>query len=98
MNEMTLLVFVLMPSLIIFSFILFVAKQYKRCPSNKILVIYGRIGADRAAKCIHGGGTFVIPLIQDYSFLSLDPITIEIELTGALSKKISESMSLQLLL
>ncbi|MCM2278994.1 MAG: SPFH domain-containing protein [Oligoflexia bacterium] len=87
MFEMTLLATVLVPSLIIFFFILFVAKQYKRCPSNKILVIYGRVGSDRAAKCIHGGGTFVIPLIQDYAFLSLEPITIEIELTGALSKK-----------
>ncbi len=30
---------------------------------------------------------FVIPLFQDYQYMSLEPVTIEIELTGALSKK-----------
>lgn len=66
-------------------FTAFVAKQYKRCPSNRILVIYGRVGADKAARCIHGGGTFIIPLIQDYAYLSLEPIVIDIPLEGALS-------------
>lgn len=64
----------------------FFIKQYRRCPSNRILVIYGKVTGDRAAKCIHGGGTFVIPLIQDYGYLSLDPITKEIDLKGALAK------------
>jgi flotillin len=45
------------------------------------------VGAKKAAKCLHGGGVLVIPLIQDYAYLSLDPITIEIDLAGALSKK-----------
>src|SRR5690606_28340183 len=67
--------------------LLVLVKQYKRCPSNRILVIYGRIGGHQSSKCVHGGGTFVVPLIQDYAFLSLDPITIDIELSGALSKK-----------
>lgn len=61
--------------------------QYKRCPSNRILVIYGKVGGGRSAKCIHGGGAFVIPVIQDYQFLSLQPMPIEINLTGALSKQ-----------
>jgi flotillin len=65
----------------------FIARRYKRCPSNRILVVYGRGTGDRAAKCLHGGGTFVWPLVQDYAFLSLEPMAIEIELTGALSKK-----------
>jgi flotillin len=62
-------------------------KQYKRCPSNKILVIFGKVGSGKSAKCIHGGGTFVIPLIQDALFMSLQPMPIEINLTGALSKQ-----------
>ncbi|MDT8368676.1 MAG: SPFH domain-containing protein [Longimicrobiales bacterium] len=65
--------------------LLFVVRQYKRCPSNRILVIYGKVGADRAAKCIHGGGKFVIPLIQEHAYLNLDPLVIEIPLEGALS-------------
>jgi flotillin len=72
-------------SLLLLFFIIFVIKQYKRCPSNRVLVVYGRVGVDKAAKCLHGGGTFVIPLIQDYAFLSLEPMVIDIPLTGALS-------------
>jgi flotillin len=71
--------------LLLLFFAIFVAKQYKRCPSNRILVIYGRVGTNKAAKCLHGGGTFVIPLIQDYSYLALEPIVIDIPLEGALS-------------
>lgn len=62
-----------------------VIKQYKRCPSNRILVIYGRVGTNKAARCLHGGGAFVVPLIQDYAYLSLEPMVIDIPLEGALS-------------
>ncbi|MCC6671025.1 MAG: flotillin family protein [Planctomycetes bacterium] len=71
--------------LILFSFVMLLARRYKRCPSNKILVIFGKTRAGLSAKCVHGGGTFVWPLIQDYDWLSLDPIQIEIPLKGALS-------------
>lgn len=73
--------------LIVVSILLFVVRQYKRCPSNRILVVYGKVGDKQAARCIHGGGVFVLPLFQDYQFMSLEPLSIEIELTGALSKK-----------
>ena len=66
-------------------FALLVARQYKRCPSNRILVIYGRVGKDKSNKCHHGGGAFVLPMLQDYSYLSLEPIVIDIPLEGALS-------------
>jgi flotillin len=70
---------------ILFVTIIFIANRYKRCPSDRILVIYGSVGKDRSSHCIHGGGTFVWPLIQDYAFLRLTPMTISIPLTGALS-------------
>ena len=66
------------------STLIFFASRYKRCPSDAILVVYGKVG-DMTAKCIHGGGTLVWPLIQDCSFLSLTPMTISIPLQGALS-------------
>ena len=66
-------------------FFVFLVKQYKRCPSNRILVIYGKVGSNQAALCLHGGGKFVLPLIQDYAFLTLEPMVIEIPLEGALS-------------
>ena len=71
--------------LILFGFVMVLAKRYKRCPSNRILVIFGRIKEGQSAKCLHGGGAFVWPLIQDFDFLYLDPMQIEIPLKGALS-------------
>lgn len=60
--------------------------RYKRCPSDKILVIYGRTGGT-SAKCVHGGGAFIWPVIQDYAFLDLKPLSIEANLTNALSRQ-----------
>jgi flotillin len=68
-----------------FSFLVMLVQRYKRCPSNRVLVIFGKTGGGNAARCIHGGGRFVLPLIQDYDFLNLEPIQIEIPLKGALS-------------
>ena len=66
--------------------LVFLANQYKRCPSNKIIVVYGKTSGNSTAKCVHGGGTFIIPLIQDYGVLSLEPLATDIDLKGALSK------------
>jgi flotillin len=71
--------------LIFIFFIAFVASRYKRCPSNRILVKYGRVAGAKAANCYHGGGAFIWPLIQDYAYLSLEPLVIDIPLEGALS-------------
>ena len=71
--------------LILFTSALFFASRYKRCPSDMILVIYGRVGTGQSARCIHGGGALVLPLVQDYAFLRLTPMTIAIPLQGALS-------------
>ncbi len=71
--------------LTVFSFILLLVKRYKRCPSNRILVIYGKVKQGESARCLHGGGAFVWPLIQHFDYLSLDPMQIEIPLRGALS-------------
>lgn len=73
-------------ALVLISIFVFIANQYKRCPSNKIIVVYGKTDGEKTAKCVHGGGTFVIPLIQDYGVLSLEPMTTDIDLRGALSK------------
>ena len=61
-------------------------KRYRRCPSDKILVVYGSTGKG-SAKCVHGGGVFVWPIIQDYAYLNLTPISIEANLTNALSRQ-----------
>ncbi|MDH7912263.1 flotillin family protein [Winogradskyella sp. SYSU M77433] len=62
-------------------------KRYKRCPSDRILVVYGKVGGGQSAKCIHGGAAFILPVIQDYEYLDLTPISIEVNLVNALSKQ-----------
>lgn len=67
------------------SFVVLTLSRYKRCPSNRILVIYGKVSGGNTSRCIHGGAAFVLPLIQDFAYLNLEPLQIEIPLTGALS-------------
>ena len=69
-----------------FGIVVALIKRYKRCPSDKILVVYGKTSGT-SAKCIHGGGAFIWPVIQDYAYLSLTPISIEANLTNALSRQ-----------
>lgn len=73
--------------LFIFVLLLTLIKRYKRCPSDRILVVYGKVGGGQSAKCIHGGAAFIFPVIQDYQFLDLTPISIEVNLVNALSKQ-----------
>lgn len=73
--------------ILICSTVIFLTRLYKRCPSNKILVVFGRVGGHKTVQCYHGGGTFVLPLIQGCAFLDLTPRTIHIPLKGALSQQ-----------
>ncbi len=72
-------------ALVLVSIVRFLTTRYKRCPSNRVLVIYGRVGGGNTSRCVHGGAKFVWPLFQDFSYLSLEPIQIEVPLRGALS-------------
>jgi flotillin len=65
--------------------VLLFASRYKRCPANRVLVISGRVAGGDTAKCISGGGAFVWPVIQEYAYLSLEPMQIDIPLKDALS-------------
>ncbi|HSH38341.1 MAG TPA: flotillin family protein, partial [Chthoniobacterales bacterium] len=73
--------------LIVFATLVAFAKRYKKCPSDRILVVYGKVASGRSAHCLHGGAAFIWPIIQDYQFLDLTPVPIEINLQGALSKQ-----------
>ncbi len=74
---------------ILFVFIILVTfiRRYKRCPSDRILVVYGKVGTGNSARCIHGGAAFIWPVIQDYEYLDLTPMSIEVNLVNALSKQ-----------
>ena len=71
---------------VVFITIAALIRRYRRCPSDKILVVYGRTGGG-SARCIHGGGKFIWPIIQDYAYLNLTPISIDANLTNALSRQ-----------
>lgn len=80
------LISILVLVVVVFVTIAALVSRYKRCPSDKILVVYGKTGGT-SAKCIHGGGAFIWPVIQDYAYLDLKPISIEANLTNALSRQ-----------
>ena len=78
--------------LVLVLLLLVVLLRYKKCPSDKIMVIYGKItpnkdGTYRSAKCIHGGAAFIWPFVQSYTFLDLTPLSIQVDLKNALSKQ-----------
>ncbi len=77
---------------ILFASLIAILSRYRKCPSDKILVIYGKVGTDefgqpRSAKCIHGGAAFIVPVIQSYQYLDLTPISMNVDLKNALSKQ-----------
>lgn len=77
---------------IVFALLMGILSRYRKCPSDKILVINGKVGSDkngqaRSAKCVHGGATFIMPIIQSYQFMDLTPISINVDLKNALSKQ-----------
>jgi len=72
---------------LVFMLVLFFISRYKRCPSDKILVVYGKTGGGASAKCYAGGATFIWPVIQSYQFLDLTPLSIDVNLQDALSKQ-----------
>ena len=78
--------------LIVFTALLVFLSRYRRCPSDKVMVIYGKVGQNkdgtaRSAKCIHGGAAFIWPVMQAYEYLDLTPMSISVDLKSALSRQ-----------
>ena len=89
---MEFLVLLVVLVMILFSFLLVVLSRYRKCPSDKIMVIYGRVGSNRdgttrSSRCIHGGASFIWPVIQSFQYLDLTPISIPVDLKSALSRQ-----------
>lgn len=83
---MNVLILLIIVAIAIIGTFMALVSRYRRCPSNKILVIYGKTSSG-AAKCIHGGAAFVWPLIQDFAYLDLEPFVVPIDLKNALSQE-----------
>ncbi len=72
---------------ILFILVLTFISRYKKCPPDQIMVIYGKTGGQRAGRCIHGGAAFIWPVIQDYGFVSLRPMQLDVNLQNALCRQ-----------
>ena len=73
--------------ILVMAMVIAVVRRIRTCPSDRILVKYGQIGGESSAEAIHGGTTFVWPVVQGYRYLELTPMTVDIDLRGALSKQ-----------
>ena len=88
----SLLILICVIALLVLTTLIVIASRYRKCPSDKVMVIYGKVGSNsdgtsRSAKCIHGGAAFIWPVIQAVEFLDLTPISINVDLKNALSKQ-----------
>ncbi len=87
-----LLILIVVFILLVMTLIIIFLTRYKKCPSDKVMVIYGKVGQNsdgttRSARCIHGGAAFIVPVVQAYAYLDLTPISIPVDLTNALSRQ-----------
>ncbi|MBO5273499.1 MAG: flotillin family protein [Clostridia bacterium] len=90
--DTSMLVLVTVIVLFVFTTFIILMSRYRKCPSDKVMVIYGKVGNNqdgiqRSAKCIHGGAAFIWPIIQSYEYLDLTPVSISVDLKNALSKQ-----------
>ncbi|MCI8502026.1 MAG: flotillin family protein [Oscillospiraceae bacterium] len=79
-------------AVLVLTTLIVILSRYRKCPSDKILVVYGKVGSNkdgtyRSAKCIHGGAAFIMPVVQAYEYLDLTPLSISVDLKNALSKQ-----------
>ena len=88
----SMLILISVIALLVLTTLIVIASRYRKCPSDKVMVIYGKVGSNadgtsRSAKCIHGGAAFIWPVIQSVEFLDLTPMSINVDLKNALSKQ-----------
>ncbi|MDR0286364.1 MAG: flotillin family protein [Clostridiales bacterium] len=92
-SSSSLLIFLIVVIVIVFfGVVMFLLGRYRKCPSDKIMVIYGKVGSNedgtsKSARCIHGGASFVMPVFQAYQYLDLTPISITVPLKNALCRQ-----------
>jgi flotillin len=68
--------------------VLFILSRIRMCPPDRLLVVYGaKIARGQPGRCYHGGAAFVWPLVQNYAYLNLSPVSIDVPLKGALSSQ-----------
>ncbi len=92
MFNIQILIGICVGAVVLLAALMTILSRYRKCPADKVLVIYGKVGSDsdgkaRSAKCIHGGAAFIVPVLQSYQYMDLTPISISVDLKNALSKQ-----------
>ncbi len=90
--DIQILIGICVGAVVLLAALITILSRYRKCPADKVLVIYGKVGSDasgktRSAKCIHGGAAFIVPVLQSYQYMDLTPISISVDLKNALSKQ-----------
>lgn len=88
----SMVIWIVVIAIVVFTLFLVLLSRYRKCPSDKIMVIYGKVGnnadgTNRSARCVHGGASFIWPVFQSFEYLDLTPISISVDLTNALSRQ-----------
>ena len=86
-GESFLIILIISFLVVVIGMTIFFFSRYQKCPSDRILVIYGKTAPGQSSRCLHGGAAFIWPVIQAYEFLDLTPIPIDIPLEGAPTKQ-----------
>ena len=64
---------------VIFMFGYIWAVRYRKVGPNEVLIVYGRRNRDRGFRIVHGGGTFIWPVVEDVQILSMELMTIDVK-------------------
>jgi flotillin len=109
MMNLTIFVPIIAIAVVVVLTTIWILSRYRRCPSDKILVVFGKAGNKKVtdengkektkvlpSKIIHGGGTFVWPVIQDYRMMDLAPHKIQPKVLGLSSQNIKVSIPVTL--
>lgn len=61
-----------------------VARMYQKCGPNQAMIITGMWASEneRAYKIVVGGGAVVLPVVQQRSILSLEPMTVKVKMAS----------------
>ena len=91
MVDPAIVIWIIVAALALLTTVIVLLSRYRKCPSDKILVVYGKVGSNRdgtyrSAKCIHGGAAFIVPVFQSYQYLDLTPISISVDLKNVETK------------
>jgi flotillin len=83
--NLTLTALALVPLLLVLVLVVVLATRFRRCPPNKLLVVYGR-GVPGGMKVMQSGAALVWPLMQDSALLSLEPLQVSLTMDRLLSR------------